>query len=77
MLSPINGLPIRSILVDGRNLLAVDVNDQKLLAVRDGIDVSSGLNRTRVIGDTEDRNLQTPATNLRVQWREIPGLKTK
>lgn len=77
VLSPINGLPIRSILVDGRNLLAVDVNDQKLLAVRDGSEGSTGLNRTRVVGDTEDRDLQTPATNLRVQWREIPGLKTK
>ncbi len=77
VLSPINGLPIRNILVDGRNLLAVDVNDQKLLAVRDGSDGSTGLNRTRVVGDTENRELQTPATNLRVQWREIPGLKTK
>ena len=77
VLSPINGLPIRNILVDGRNLLAVDVNDQKLLAVRDGSDGSTGFNRTRVVGDTEDRSLDTPATNLRVQWREIPGLKTK
>lgn len=78
VLSPINGLPIRSILMDGRNLLAVDVSDQRLIAVRDGTGgVGTGMNKTRVFGDTEDRELQTPATNLRVQWREIPGLKTK
>lgn len=78
VLSPVNGLPIRSILLDGRNLLAIDVNDQRLIAVRDSTgDGGSGLNKTRVVGDTEDRSLQTPATNLRVQWREIPGLKTK
>jgi|GEM_PF-411266 len=78
VLSPVNGLPIQSILVDGRNLLGMDVNDQKLLAVRDGSgDGSSGVTNTRVVGNTEDRKLQTPATNLRVQWREIPGLKTK
>ena len=84
VLSPVNGLPIRSILIDGRNVLGIDVNDQKVVLVAEASDSSVPTDAfgkekrgSVAVGGGGNTPLPGAATNLRVQWREIPGLKTR
>ena len=97
-LSPVNGLPVNSLLVSGAYYLGIPVNDQKLIAVRDltgdpkefeqGEEnpedpdpdrCTAGTVAVRVVGGAggTSRRLCVPATSLRIQWRELPGLRTQ
>lgn len=96
-LSPVNGLPVNNLLVQGSYYLGVPASDQKLVYVRDrsqevaGSDPSctgpdcnpcsltcgTGTVRFRAMGASTDQCMCVPATSLRIQWRELPGLRTQ
>jgi type IV pilus assembly protein PilY1 len=104
-LSPVNGLPVNSLLVNGAYYLGVPVDDQKLIVVRDrsGETISDGSGSTctgtncpaepakpacqcsggtvalRALGGSGGTSqcMCVPATSLRIQWRELPGLRTQ
>ena len=102
--SPVNGLPVNSLLVNGAYYLGTPVNDQKLIIVRDrtgdapvGDGVSGGGGggggnsqdppgactggtvSVRVLGGAggTSQRLCVPAASVRIQWRELPGLRTQ
>lgn len=111
-LSPINGLPVNNLLVNGAYYLGTPVDDQKLIILRDrsddGSSSSSGGSGSggggsgctpgttctpdpnpsacsctgatvalRGMGDATSKCMCVPASSLRIQWRELPGLRTQ
>lgn len=104
-LSPVNGLAVNNLLVNGSYYLGIPTDDQKLVYVRDrsnesadGSDPSNpdpdppctgpdcksctntcgaGTVRFRALGGSTNQCLCLPATSLRIQWRELPGMKTQ
>lgn len=79
--SPVSGLPIRSLLSESSLLMGKDISDQKVIALSDASDGSpvntGGQTKTRGLGTNTDETLNTSASNLRLQWREITGLRTR
>ncbi|WP_298013269.1 hypothetical protein, partial [uncultured Aquabacterium sp.] len=75
------------------NPYGVDSNDQRVINVSDGsvrklctdgtcvTDATSvcppGKMKTRRLGASTDANMCAPANQLRIQWREIPGMRTQ
>ena len=108
-LSPVNGLPVNNLLINGAYYLGVPVDDQKLIIVRDrsgepssNPSDGSGSNCTagqscpsepnppacqcaigtvalRALGGSGGTSqcMCVPASSLRIQWRELPGLRTQ
>jgi len=78
--SPVSGLPIRNLLSETALLMGKDIGDQKVIVVGDASEGSTvntgGQNTSRGLGKDTDQQLNTSASNLRIQWREIMGLRT-
>lgn len=80
--NPVNGLPIRSLLADGSMDMGVRIDGQEIaLASLAGDDVSTG-GKLRDVAltskpDGGDKPLTSSASNLRLQWREITGMRTR
>jgi type IV pilus assembly protein PilY1 len=75
-----NGDP--PLVTTGDPILGSTTEDQKVRLVadassrRDGVCPANTFSY-RVIGKTEDRNLCLSANDARIQWREVPGMRTK
>lgn len=79
--NPVNGLPIRNLLADGSMDMGVRIDGQEIaLASLAGDDVSTG-GKVRDVAFTSKPEGGTPltssASNLRLQWREITGMRTR
>lgn len=78
--SPLSGLPISKLLSTTELLFGKDIADQKVIAITDassGVPVSTGGEMTsRGLGNKTDAKINTSASNLRIQWRELMGMRT-
>lgn len=79
--SPVSGLPIQS-LFDAEGLtMAVDIDDLKVALAGDASDgatvTTGGQTRTIALGNKKDTGLTSSASNLRLQWREVTGMRTR
>lgn len=77
--SPVSGLPIRSLLSTTSLLIGKDLPDQKATIVGKGADsVTTGGNiGGGAVSNKGQQDLNSSASNLRIQWREIMGLRTR
>lgn len=77
--SPVTGLPIRNLLSTTTLLMGKDLPDQKATIVGKGADsVTVGGNiGGGALSNKGKQDLNTTASNLRIQWREIMGLRTR
>lgn len=78
--SPVTGLPIRNLLSTTSLLIGTDIGDQKVIVVGDGSGGSTvntgGSNPSFGLGNNTKKQINTSSSNLRIQWREIMGLRT-
>lgn len=79
--SPVSGLPITRLLSTTSLLIGKDIADQKVVAVTDastGTSVNTGgEGKGRALGKGTDEDINFSASNLRLQWREIMGMRTR
>lgn len=79
--SPVSGLPIPSLFTTEAMLMGLDVDDPKVTVAGDASGGSSyttgGKTKTRALGNRQSTNLTSSASNLRIQWREITGMRTR
>lgn len=113
-LSPVNGLPVPGLLIQGAEYVGMPVPDQLVEALLDRANdevvpdastdpkcdpktqkccdpskqkcacdpnkercCATGQVAVRVVGASTDERICAPANNLRIQWREITGLRTR
>lgn len=79
--NPINGLPIRSLLADGTMDMGIAFRDQKYTLVltgdRERRAQTGGKTDFSAVGASGEQKISTSASNLRIQWREITGMRTR
>lgn len=77
--SPVSGLPIRSLLSTTTLLMGKDLPDQKATIVGKGADsvTVGGKVGGGAVSNKGQQDLNSSASNLRIQWREIMGLRTR
>lgn len=79
--NPVNGLPIPSLFTESSLFMGVQSADLKLAVVgkvNAGSPVTAGGEvGTSALGDETKQDLTTSASNLRLQWREITGMRTR
>lgn len=76
--SPVTGLPIRGLFAEDSMLMSVSIPAQKVLVVgtaSDGYNTGGRIGSTALSGGGQN-DLTTSSSNLRIQWREIMGLRT-
>jgi len=79
--SPVSGLPIQSLFGTEALLMGVNVDDLKVTLAGDASGGASyttgGKTKTIALGNKDDRGLTSSASNLRIQWREVTGMRTR
>lgn len=79
--SPVSGLPIQSLFGTEGLVMGVDVDDLKVTLAGDASGGASyttgGKTKTIALGNKDDRGLTSSASNLRIQWREVTGMRTR
>lgn len=83
--SPVSGLPIPNLFNTEANaqsmLVGLDINDPKVTVAGDasgGTGITTGGKiTTGAIGNKTWQQLTSSASNLRIQWREITGMRTR
>ncbi len=78
--SPVSGLPILNLFDAGGLVMGVNVDDLKVTLAGDASGASyttGGKTKTIALGNKDDRGLTSSASNLRIQWREVTGMRTR
>jgi len=79
--SPVSGLPIPNLFTTEAMLVGLDISDPKVTVAGDasgGTSITTGgKTKTIAIGNKTGQELTSSASNLRIQWREITGMRTR
>lgn len=79
--NPVSGLPIQSLFTTDAMLMGVNVDDWKVTVAGDASGgttyTTGGVSKHIALGNKKDTGLTSSASNLRLQWREITGMRTR
>lgn len=78
--SPVSGLPILNLFDAGGLVMGVNIDDLKVTLAGDATGASyttGGKTKTIALGNKGGSELTSSASNLRIQWREVTGMRTR